>query len=162
MIFRKLINFLVRELRYCIWFFAAYFPQLPSWSAHIIRPCLWKWIGVRLGKNVFIGYGVYLDVDGGDLIEVEDNVLIAAQCLLLTHRRNIGLYRKGMLQNELSYIRKPIVIEKNASIGMRSIIMPGVTIGEGAVVAAGSIVTRDIPPHTIAAGSPAKVIKNIE
>lgn len=159
---RKIVRFIKRETRYALWFIAAYFPQIPTFMFHFIRPFLWKCMGVKMGKNVFIGYGVYVDVDGCDIINIGDNVLIAAQCLFLAHRRNIGTYKRGMLQNELTYIREPIVIEKNASIGMRSIIMPGVTIGEGAVIAAGSVVTKNVPPYTIVAGNPAKVIRVIE
>ena len=59
-------------------------------------------------------------------------------------------------------ICKPIVIKKGAWIGTRAMIMPGVTVGEGAVVAGGAVVTKDVLPHTIVGGVPAKVIKNIE
>jgi acetyltransferase-like isoleucine patch superfamily enzyme len=59
---------------------------------------------------------------------------------------------------ELVY--KPIVIKDGAHIGIGAIIMPGVTIGKGAVIGAGSVVTRDIPDYCVAAGVPAKVIKN--
>ena len=53
----------------------------------------------------------------------------------------------------------PVIIKDNAWIGMSAIILKGVTVGEGAIVAAGSVVTKDVPPHTIVAGVPAKVIK---
>lgn len=159
---KKIIRFIKRELRYFIWSIAAYFPLIPTFMFHNIRPLLWKMIGIKIGKNVGIGFGVYLDVDGYDYIEIEDDALIAAQTLLLTHRRDIKSYSVGKLQRELGYINKRIVIKKNASIGMRSIIMPGVTIGEGAVVAAGSIVVKDVAPYTIVAGNPAKVISEIK
>lgn len=55
--------------------------------------------------------------------------------------------------------RKPIVIEKNVWIGTKSVILKGVTIGEGAIVAAGSVVTKDVPAHSLVAGNPARVIK---
>ena len=53
----------------------------------------------------------------------------------------------------------PIIIKDNVWIGMSAIILKGVTVGEGAIVAAGSVVTKDVPPHTIVAGVPARVIK---
>ncbi len=56
----------------------------------------------------------------------------------------------------------PVVIGKNVWLGTRSIVMRGVTIGDHSVIAAGSIVTRDVPPYTLAGGSPAKVLKEIE
>ncbi len=161
MIIKKIVKFARREWRYFLWFVASYFPHLPSQMFHQVRPFLWRKIGIKVGKNVWLGYGIYLDVDGYNLIEIGDNTIITSQCLLLTHKRNMHLYHKGDFQNELPYIRKPIIIEDNASIGMRSIIMPGVTIGRGAVVAAGAVVTKDVPPYTIVAGNPAKIIKVI-
>ncbi len=161
MLTRKIIKFAHREWCYILWFIACYFPHFPSQMFHQVRPFLWKKIGIKVGKDVGLGYGIYLDVDGHDLIEIGDNVIITAQCILLTHRRDIHQYHKGQLQNKLPYIRKKIIIEANASIGMRSIIMPGVTIGEGAIVAAGSVVTKNVPQNTIVAGNPAKIIKEI-
>lgn len=159
---KKIVRFLKREVRYFLWSIAAYFPLLPTFMFHHIRPLLWKWIGINIGKNVGIGYGVYLDVDGYDKIEIGNNVIITAQTLFLTHRRNMKEYHKGVLQRNLKYINKGIFIKDNVSIGMRAVIMPGVTIGEGAVVAAGAIVTKDVPPYSIVAGNPAKVIKIVE
>lgn len=158
----KIHKFIKREWRYLLWFLACYFPHLPSQMFHQIRPFLWRRIGITVGRNVGLGYGIYLDVDGYNYITIEDNVIITAQCLLLTHRRDMRAYQKGLLQRELPYIRKPIVIKSNATLGMRSVIMPGVTIGEGAVVATGAVVTKDVPPYTIVAGNPAKIIREIE
>jgi acetyltransferase-like isoleucine patch superfamily enzyme len=62
---------------------------------------------------------------------------------------------------KLGYIVKPIVLKKGCLIGMESFVMPGVTVGEGAIVGAGSLVTKDIPAWTVAAGRPAKVLKEI-
>lgn len=129
---------------------------------HKIRPFLWRLIGVKIGNNCGIGFGVYLDVDGTKRIEIGNNVIITSQCLLLAHRRDISKYVPGMVTWDIPYIREGIVIEDNVQIGMRSILMPGITIGEGAVVAAGSIVTRDVPPYTVVAGAPAKVIKQLK
>ena len=58
-------------------------------------------------------------------------------------------------------IRKPIVIKDKAWIGFNSIILKGVTIGEGAIVGAGSVVTKDVPPYTIVAGNPARIVREI-
>ena len=159
---KKIHKFIGREWRYFLWFTACYFPQFPSQMFHQVRPFLWRRIGIHVGKNVMLGYGIYLDVDGYGYINIEDNVIITAQCLLLTHRRDMQAYHRGLLQCELPYIRKPIVIKKNATLGMRSVIMPGVTIGEGSVVAAGAVVTKDVPPYTIVAGNPARIIREIE
>jgi acetyltransferase-like isoleucine patch superfamily enzyme len=61
----------------------------------------------------------------------------------------------------LCLIIKKIIFKKGCMLGMGTIVMPGVTIGEGAIVGAGSLVTKDIPPWAVAAGSPAKVIRKI-
>ena len=63
---------------------------------------------------------------------------------------------------KLGYTIKPIVLKKGCLVGMESFVMPGVTVGEGAIVGAGSLITKDIPAWPIAAGRPAKVIRKIE
>jgi acetyltransferase-like isoleucine patch superfamily enzyme len=115
-----------------------------------------------MGKGSTVGFGVYLDVDGSERLTIGNNVRITSQCLFLLHRRDISKYRKDMLQYNLPYLQLNICIEDNVFIGMRSIIMPGVTIGEGAVLGAGSVVTKDVPPYSVVAGNPAKVIKYIQ
>ena len=62
---------------------------------------------------------------------------------------------------QLDYSIKPIILKKGCLIGMESLVLPGVTVGEGAIVGAGSLVTKDIPAWTIATGRPAKVVKQI-
>ena len=119
-------------------------------------------MGVKIGKDVKLGYGIYLDVDGTSRLTINDNASIMAECLLLLHRRDLKTYRSGILQHDLPYLKLEIRIEENASIGMRSIILPGVTIGKGAVVGAGSVVTKDVPPYTVVVGNPAKAIRTIQ
>lgn len=155
------MNFLKREIKYFLWWVSAYFPLLPSLMFHNIRPFFWKLIGVNIGENVSIGYGVYLDVDGAKRVQIGNNVMIASQVLFLCHRRDMETYKRGVLQRNLPYIISGISIANNVIIGMRTIILPGVTIGEGAVIAAGSVVTKNVIPYTIVAGNPAKVIKQI-
>jgi acetyltransferase-like isoleucine patch superfamily enzyme len=107
----------------------------------------------KIGKNVFINFDcVFLDLGG---IIIEDNVLIAPKVSLLTEEHPISL------ENRHSLVPKPILIKKNAWIGAAATILPGVTIGENAVVAAGAVVTTDVPANTIVGGIPAKFIKNI-
>jgi acetyltransferase-like isoleucine patch superfamily enzyme len=67
----------------------------------------------------------------------------------------------GALQTEVDWKVVPTVIKKGASIGSNATILCGVTVGEGAIVGAGSVVTKDVPPRTIVAGNPAKVIRKI-
>ncbi len=161
-VFAKLLRFIWREIKYFIWSVAAYFPLLPSFMFSPIRAFLWRMIGVKTGKNLYIGFGVYLDVDGAQRLHIGDNCSIMAKSLILMHRRDITDYKRGVLQHDLPYLKADTYIGDNVSIGMRSIIMPGVTIGDGAVIAAGSVVTKDVEPYAVVGGNPAKVIKYIQ
>jgi acetyltransferase-like isoleucine patch superfamily enzyme len=126
-----------------------------------IRPILWRWMGAKVGKDCFIGYEVWVDLTNTELIEMEDHVHIANRCLLLCHQRDLSDYHIGDDYAKLGYHKRKIVLKKGCLIGMNSMVMPGVTIGEGAIVGAGSLVTKDIPAWTIATGRPAKVVKQI-
>ncbi|AIL32949.1 sugar O-acetyltransferase [Basilea psittacipulmonis] len=109
---------------------------------------------IRMGKNIFINTGAMFTDLGG--ITIEDNVLIGPRVNLITVNHPIDpKERRGI-------ILSPIHIKKNAWIGANATILPGVTIGENAIVAAGSIVNKDVPDNTIVGGVPAKVLKNIE
>ena len=134
---------------------------LGSLNFKIIRAKLWRRIGCKVGKNVLIGHSVSLDYGNAELITIEDKVVITNCCILLCHRREVSEYYKYDDSYELPYIYKPIHLKKGCQIGMGSIIMPGVTIGEGSIIGARSVVTRDIPDWCVAAGSPCKVIREI-
>lgn len=161
-IFVRLYNYAKRQCRWFTWWAVTYCPIFPSEMLHTIRPAVWRLLGAHLEKNVWIGFGVYLDVDGAHLISIGENTMITSQCLLLTHRRDLSKYYRGMSCQDIPHIGAPVRIGKNVQIGMRSIIMPGVEIGEGAVVGANSTVTKDIPAWGIAVGSPAKVISTVK
>jgi acetyltransferase-like isoleucine patch superfamily enzyme len=106
-----------------------------------------------IGKNVFINHACsFLDLGG---ITIEDDVLIGPRVNLITENHPIDPTKRKSL------LCKPIVIKRNAWIGAAATILPGVTIGENAVVAAGSVVTKNVADNTIVAGVPAKFIKNI-
>ena len=81
--------------------------------------------------------------------------------VLLCHKHDLSEYRKGDDYAKLPYKTGEIHLGRGCSTGTGTIIMPGVTIGEGAIVGAGSLVTKDIPAWTIAFGRPAKVVKDI-
>jgi acetyltransferase-like isoleucine patch superfamily enzyme len=107
----------------------------------------------RIGKNVFINFDcVFLDLGG---ITIEDSVLIGPKVSLLSEGHGITA------ESRQSLIPKPILIKKNAWIGANATILPGVTIGENAIVAAGAVVSKDVPDNTIVGGVPAKIIKQI-
>jgi acetyltransferase-like isoleucine patch superfamily enzyme len=108
----------------------------------------------KIGKNVFINFDcVLLDLGG---ITIEDNVLIAPKVSLLS---------EGHLASPTdrqSLVPGPLFIKKNAWIGTGATILPGVTIGENAIVAAGAVVSKDVPANTVVGGVPAKIIKTIQ
>ena len=126
------------------------------------RAKYWKKCGAHIEGQVNIGYNVYFDASNAEYINIEDGVWITANCIILCHKRDAKQYFEGDDYNQLPYVHKSVTLKKGCSIGMGSIIMPGVTIGEGAMVGAGSVVTRDIPSWTIATGNPAKVVKEIQ
>jgi len=123
---------------------------------------------VRIGENTYIGKS---QVICAEKIEIGDNVLIAWGCTIVDHnshslsatQRTKDVADWYVNRKDWSDVtKKPIKIENNVWIGFNSIILKGVAIGEGAIVGAGSIVTKDVEPYTIVAGNPAKFIKRIE
>jgi acetyltransferase-like isoleucine patch superfamily enzyme len=111
-------------------------------------------IFTRIGKNVFINHDcTFLDIGG---ITIEDDVLIGPKVSLITESHPLSPVERRAL------IVKPIVIKRNVWIGAGATILPGVTVGENAVVAAGAVVNKDVPANTAVAGVPAKVIKTLD
>ena len=107
----------------------------------------------KIGKNVFINFDcVFLDFGG---ITIEDGVFIAPKVSLLTEGHPISP------RDRHSLTVAPIHVRKNAWIGANATIMQGVTIGENAVVAAGAVVSSDVPDNAVAGGTPARVIRAI-
>ena len=115
---------------------------------------IWGEASLRLGKNIHVGRGTEIMAEGG--ITIGDNVVISYQCVLwsIDHR-----YEGEALPYDRARIRRPIVIGDNVWIGRNAIVRGGVTIGEGAVVAMGSVVTRDVPPLAVVGGNPAHVLR---
>lgn len=134
---------------------------LEPFNPRKLRPIILRKLGCKVGKGVFIGDHVIVDLNHSDLIIIEDNVHIASGCRLLCHQRDLSDYCIGDDYSDLGYKLSEIHLRKGCLIGMESFILPGVTVGEGAIVGAGSLVTKDIPAWTIASGHPAKVIKEI-
>jgi acetyltransferase-like isoleucine patch superfamily enzyme len=133
-----------------------------------LRLYLYRRIGMKVGKNCVIRRGVYLGSpnelelgDGSFLgraslyctggIKIGKNVNVSDGVVIITAKHDVNSPKF-----EASYV--PIKIEDWAWIATNAIVLAGVTIGEGAVVAAGAVVTKDIPPYSIVGGSPAKVI----
>ncbi len=139
---------------------------MDSWlmSPILVRkwnPWLVKKMGAHVGKSVAIGDHVRIDWGHADHIYIEDYVQLTGGCRILCHKRDLSDYHKGDNAADFGYKVASVVLKKGCQIGMETLIMPGVTVGEGAIVGAGSLVTKDIPAWTIAVGRPAKVIKEI-
>ena len=109
---------------------------------------------IKIGKNVFINAGCKFQDQGG--IEIGDGALIGHVVVLATLNHDFAPENRSTLHPSA------IKIGKNVWIGSNATVLPGVSIGDGAIVAAGAVVTRDIPAKTIAAGVPAKVIRKID
>ena len=108
---------------------------------------------VKIGRNVMIMNNCLMMARGG--ITIEDGVFIGPHCVLATEYHPEEPSRRHQL------LTKPIVIRRNAWLGADVKVLAGVTIGQDAIVAAGSVVTRDVPAGTVVAGSPARIIREI-
>ncbi|HWW92824.1 MAG TPA: acyltransferase [Vicinamibacteria bacterium] len=114
--------------------------------------------GLTVGNDCFLGGECLLDLAEG--ICLEDQVTLAERVLILTHT-NVG-YRDHPLQRHFPPIAAPVSIGRGSFIGANVTVLPGVRIGEGSFVAAGSVVTADVPAHTLVAGIPAKALRALE
>lgn len=109
---------------------------------------------IHIGKNVFINCCCYFQDQGG--IYIEDNVLIGSHVVLATinHGQNPA--------ERSSNFPEPIHIGNKVWIGAQATILPGITIGDNAIVATGAVITHNVPPNAVVGGVPAKIIKYIE
>ena len=131
---------------------------------------------IVLGDRIFISAGsVFICIDN---IEIHDDVMFSWGCTIIDNnshsivfnerKNDVNDWRRGIENNNLGGYknwdvvkRSPIIVKRKAWIGFNVIILKGVTIGEGAVVGAGSVVTKDVPDYAVVAGNPAKIIKHI-
>ncbi|MHC4436728.1 MAG: acyltransferase [Planctomycetota bacterium] len=129
--------------------------QVPSWFAPhtALRVFFHRLRGVHVGKNVEIGYFCVIDNVHPDLVTIEDEAVIAVGALLLAHD-NSYYYAQG------THVKHaPVVIKKRAFIGAHSVITPGVTVGEHAIVGCNSVVVKDVPAHSVVGGVPARILR---
>ena len=136
---------------------------------------VWHWAQIRenskigkgciIGKSTYIGCGVKI----GDYCKIQNNssiyqgsilkkgVFIGPHCVLTNDKNPRAVNTDFSLKNGNDWQIKGITIKKGASIGARTVILPGVTIGAWAMIGAGSVVTKDIPSYSLAYGNPARV-----
>ncbi len=108
----------------------------------------------RIGRNVFVNQNcTFYDLGG---LDIGDDVMIGPNVSLITSGHPVEPSRRRDF-----VVARPIVIGTNAWIGAGATIVGGVTVGENSVIAAGSVVTRDVPPDTLVGGNPARVIRSI-
>ena len=108
---------------------------------------------IRIGKWTTVGYHTYMFATTSILIG--DNCLIAPFCYLVDANHGI---RRDSLIREQDMSAAPITIEDDVWLGTGAVILKGVTVGQGAVISAGAVVSSDVPPYSIMAGNPAKVV----
>jgi len=107
--------------------------------------------GLTIGKNTFLGQDVLIDPQFAWLISVGDNTTIAPRTVVLAH--------DASTKQHLGYTRiAPVAIGSDVYVGVSAIILPGVSIGDRAVIGAGSVVTHDVEPGQVVAGNPARAI----
>lgn len=109
---------------------------------------------IHLGKGVFINAGCRFQDQGG--ISIGDHVLIGHNVVLATLNHNLAPEKRANL------LPAPIKIGNGVWIGSNTTVLPGVIIGDNAVIGAGSVVTKDVPKNAVAAGNPARIIKFID
>ena len=122
-----------------------------------LKRALYRLRGTKIGKKVDIATGVFMEESFPHLITIEDNVDIGPNVVIAAHDSSYHC-----IQPDIPLICKEVRIKRNAYIGAGAIILPGVTVGEYSIVAAGAVVTRDVPPRTVVAGVPARVIGTVD
>ena len=114
--------------------------------------------GVRVGQRVKVSSHTFI-CEG---VTIEDEVFIGHGVMFINDKYPRASNQEGSLQTEGDWELFPTLVKRRASIGSNATILCGLNIGEGAVIGAGSVVTKDVPPFTIVAGNPARVIRKIE
>jgi acetyltransferase-like isoleucine patch superfamily enzyme len=124
----------------------------PAWRVQLLR-----WCGFSIGEDVYIADGLMIaeELRSRGLITIGDRVSMAPRITLVTASHP----NESRIRPFAPEVHGPIVIEADAWLGAGVVVLPGVTIGRGAVIGANSVVTRDIPPLHVVAGQPARTIR---
>lgn len=124
---------------------------------HYVKICTGSTGSINIGEGVGIYDNTHINIQ--DKLEIGNHTLIAPFCYIVDYDHINDIKDKSIF--EQGFKKEPIIIGKNVWIGAKTVILKGVKIGDHSVIGAGSVVTRDIPPNSIAAGNPARVIKKI-
>jgi len=114
--------------------------------------------GAKIGQNCKISSHSFI-CEG---VTIEDNVFVAHGVMFINDIYPRATNPEGALQTEADWKCIPTLIKKGASLGSNATVLAGITVGENAIVGAGSVVTKDVPPNTIVAGNPARIIRKVE
>jgi len=114
--------------------------------------------GLVIGRECFLGDECLLDL--AESVVLEDQVTLAERVVVLTHT-NVG-YHDHPLQAHFPSMQAPVVFERGCFVGAQVTVLPGVRIGRESFVAAGSVVTQDVPPRTVVAGVPARALRTLD
>jgi acetyltransferase-like isoleucine patch superfamily enzyme len=123
------------------------------------RIFLYRLMGIRIGADVYMGFDIELETNYPELVSIGNHVTISHRCIISAH---MGSPSDTPVKRSFPLSAKPVVIGDGAWICIGAIILPGVTIGENAVVAAGAVVSRDVPANTMVAGIPARHVKRLD
>lgn len=117
---------------------------------------LHRWRGVRMGRDCYIDPNAILETAYPQNISLGDDVRVTAGAIVMTHIKAPHFLRD---RGFVPVVLQPVRLEDHCFIGVNAVVLPGVTVGKAAVVASGAVVTADVPPFTMVAGNPAKVVK---
>lgn len=112
--------------------------------------------GMQIGEGTYIFSNVEIGGNGRDPIRIGKHCVLTG-CVILGHDASVS-WMMGIKESAV----KPVVIEDNCFIGFHAIVLMGVTVGKGSIVGAGAVVTKDVPPGSVVAGNPARVITTVE
>jgi len=111
---------------------------------------------IVIGRSAYVNRGTFIDASA--LVEIGDEAMIGPRCYLTDHDHTFNATEAA---GALPLVSAPTRIGARCWLGAHVVVLKGVTIGEGAVIGAGSVVTRDVPAHSVAVGNPARVIRTI-
>lgn len=116
--------------------------------------------GIKIGEDCFISPQAYFDRAKPNMIEIGDNCMITRNCMILCHTDAFMGGRRKIWTGKREF--KRVKVGNNVYIGVDTIVMPGVTIGDNVVIGAKSLVNEDIPSNSVALGIPAKVVRTLD